>query len=556
MVNKKIMKKKLFALNFSLSFLLLIININPINTDGNHADANLFDIFRDGSLYFSWKIDSSSKKIEFHINANTTGWVGIGLSPEGKMANADMILCYMKSSVPNCTDRYASGNRVPELDTFLNENSRDDLENISGEIKDGRSIFHFTRKLITGDDLDYQIQQGKEINVIFSYRKDGNPDSENGIFNMNTKYGGEKFILYPNEGQNVKNDDFKNDNRTYKMSLKFNNYLLPVNDTVYSCMNYDITKMAAETTKLPYGTIYHAVAYEPIVDNSEFMHHIVMFSCDSNIQIQPEPYKCRALPRECTKIQFEWAPGSGIYQLPNEVGILWGVSENRNIILQYHYDNPKKKSGAIDSTFVNVYFTTKLRQYDAATTSLGYPTPFIKIPSNNKAYTIGDTCSEPCTKFMKGDINVFSVFLHGHNYLRKIRTEIIYANGTIDNTTMIENNYRFDHQKYIYFKNPIKITPKDKLLTYCTYDTSNSTDEVLGGDSSSEEMCFNFMSYYPRENGLTQCYGSLPIIIGCGAYNKFDRNSTISEIEISSNFLSTNFSQYIIIIYLIMLYIY
>ena len=233
---------------------------------------------------------------------------------------------------------------------------------------------------------------------------------------------------------------------------------------------------------------------------------------------------------------------------------LWGVSENSQIILQFHYDNPNKKSGKTDSSYINVYFTPKLRKFDAATTTLGYPTPNIEIPPKIPAYTIADNCTIPCTKFMKGDIYVFSVFLHGHTHLRKIRTEIYYEDGRFDNTTMAENNFSFNHQKYFYFKNPIKLTPNDRLVTYCTYDTSNSTEIVRGGDSSYEEMCFNFMSYYPREHGLTQCFSSLPIILGCGAYNKFDRNSNFTGIELASNLIKFEFSRFIFIIYLIILF--
>ena len=120
-----------------LTIFIFQLIMNPINSDAMHTTSH--DIFRDGSLMFYWKIDSTNKKITFHIDAETTGWVGLGLSPDGTMTNADMIMCYMSNSTPNCSDRYSKGHGIPQLDSALNKDSNDDLETVSGEIKNNRS---------------------------------------------------------------------------------------------------------------------------------------------------------------------------------------------------------------------------------------------------------------------------------------------------------------------------------------------------------------------------------------------------------------------------------
>ena len=89
----------------------------------------------------------------------------------------------------------------------------------------------------------------------------------------------------------------------------------------------------------------------PIIDKAEYVHHIVMFSCDIDVPITNNPYGCPSFINDCPKIHFEWAPGSGIYKLPNEVWILWGVAENRKIRMQIHYNNPEGKvTNALDSS--------------------------------------------------------------------------------------------------------------------------------------------------------------------------------------------------------------
>ena len=226
-----------------LTIFIFQLIINPINSHENanetqttnseiqsltnqkiNSETNLIknssDIFRDGSLIFSWKIDSTSKKITFNIDAETTGWVGLGFSPDGTMKNADMIMCYMSNSTPNCSDRYSKGHGVPQLDTVLNEKSKDDVEKVSGELKNNRSIYSFNRDLDTNDNMDYQIKEGEEINVIFCYRKDGSPDNEKGVFNMHTKIGGEKIVLFSQINETVEKSV-----KTYKAQLKFDSYI-------------------------------------------------------------------------------------------------------------------------------------------------------------------------------------------------------------------------------------------------------------------------------------------------------------------------------------------
>ncbi len=50
----------------------------------------------------------------------TKGWVGIGLSPDGKMINSDLIMCYINNQGnANCSDRFANGNSAPVSDESL-----------------------------------------------------------------------------------------------------------------------------------------------------------------------------------------------------------------------------------------------------------------------------------------------------------------------------------------------------------------------------------------------------------------------------------------------------
>jgi hypothetical protein len=143
--------------------------------------------------------------------------------------------------------------------------------------------------------------------------------------------------------------------------------------------------------------------------------------------------------------------------------------------MQIHCNNPEGKvTNVLNSSYINIYFSPKLRKYDSATSINGVKEVFINIPARTSNYEISDEYGRSCTSNITDPIYIFSAFLHGHMSLKKIRTDIIYINGTIDSKSLREDSYRFYNQKYVYLDSPIKISRGDGLKTYCEYDTSNS----------------------------------------------------------------------------------
>jgi len=364
-----------------------------------------------------------------------------------------------------------------------------------------------------------------------------------------------KLILYPNKNQSTENKSFLTDKSVKKLKLGFDMWPVSSNQTSYVCQNFDVEKSVNVITGNVKGTTYHAIAFEPIIDKAEYVHHIVIFGCDKDVAITNTPYDCPAFSNECQKILFEWAPGSGIYSLPKDVGLLWGVAENRIIIVQIHYNNSERKiTNALDSSYINVYFTSKLRTYDAGSSINGVPHQLINIPAKTAGYQISDQCGNSCLSKIKDSIYIFSVFLHGHMSLKKIRTDIIYANGTIDNTTFREDNFIFNNQKSIYLNNPIKISSGDSLKTYCEYDTINSDKPVKGGEASTDEMCFAFLNFYPRENGPFKCIGMIPPYYGCLFFNPYNRTDNTIINNSGTNFARGNNMFVLLFIILLMLF--
>jgi hypothetical protein len=160
---------------------------------------NTVDAWKDGKFILNWDINNSTQEITFNLDVATKGWVSIALSKDGMMKDADMIMGYIDfSGKPVMTDRYATGRTLPPLDTDLGGTS--DLKNIQGFYKNNRTNITFSRKLITGDKYDYNITQGQKIVVQFAIRDQGNPSTENGLWETHSKYSVMPIILWPLAG--------------------------------------------------------------------------------------------------------------------------------------------------------------------------------------------------------------------------------------------------------------------------------------------------------------------------------------------------------------------
>lgn len=63
------------------------------------------------------------------MDVATSGWIGLGFSPDGMMPNSDVIMCYInKSGQANCSDRFAPGYSMPVTDESLG--GKNDLTNV------------------------------------------------------------------------------------------------------------------------------------------------------------------------------------------------------------------------------------------------------------------------------------------------------------------------------------------------------------------------------------------------------------------------------------------
>lgn len=157
---------------------------------------NTVDAWKDRKFILNWNINNSTQEITFNLDVATKGWISIALSKDGKMKDADMIMGYIDSKGnPIMTDRFGTGWTLPPLDSELGGTS--DLRNITGFYKNNRTSITFTRKLNTKDKFDFVINRGQTVVLQFAIRDQGNPSTENGVWETHSKFSTLPVILWP-----------------------------------------------------------------------------------------------------------------------------------------------------------------------------------------------------------------------------------------------------------------------------------------------------------------------------------------------------------------------
>jgi len=256
-------------------------------------------------------------------------------------------------------------------------------------------------------------------------------------------------------------------------------------------------------------TSYHAIGFEPIIDNEAYVHHIVILACDyKNVYYSDQIFRCEESPPDCMQNMIGWGVGQKTFEFPPEAGMMWGTFESYFVVLQIHYNNPTKVINQVDSSGFSIFYTSKLRQYDMGVSFLGQLNiRDVKIPPNTKNTQLSYKCPKKCLNDIPSEgYNIVLTAYHQHRLGRKIRAVITKPDGTVDDTTFREDNYDFEHQKWVINNPPYKVLPGSSFETTCEWDSSGIDSYTLGGPGTDNEMCVVFFYYYPKENGVQYCF--------------------------------------------------
>lgn len=214
----------------------------------------------------------------------------------------------------------------------------------------------------------------------------------------------------------------------------------------------------------------HAVAIRPLTTNKRVVHHWILYA-------------------GTTQFVTSWSPGKEAEVFPEEVGVYMPTSGTFRLNMHY-YNKGSNSSAEKDESGAEICITNKLRPKTATTQMFG---PFsLNIPPG-ESEAVGT-----CTHNGSQPVTIITSSPHMHKTGVRGKLEIIRANGDVE----VLDDSPFNQEDQTVTPVNAVVNRGDKVRTTCVFN--NDTGRTIRfGDSTDDEMCFNFARYYPK--GALSC---------------------------------------------------
>ncbi|KAK5640110.1 hypothetical protein RI129_010921 [Pyrocoelia pectoralis] len=470
-----------------LCALITLLLIRNVYTEVFHVPLD------EGSLItLDWVVDYNRKIVTFEVHLpSNTGWFAIGFSNGGEIFPADYcVLWYDWKGRLKFEDAYANEKGVLVVD------QEKDCVGFKFKRKGNVTKFMYKREFDTCHANRYVIEDGT-THVVWS--RGYNRLYQLAGLNISTADGDNGMVMV----QLLKNMAVNSDLPPHLkiVEILVNKVRVPDDDTTYWCHVY----------KLPneYLEKHHVVQYGAVIQkgNEGLVHHMEVFHCIAPIDEEIPFYSgsCFAPNRPkstevCKRVIAAWAMGAAPFIYPEEAGLPFGGPDfNPYIMLEIHYNNPERRNDWIDSSGIQFTIVSDLRPNDAGVIELGLEyTDKMAIPPGQKSFPLTGYCVSECTavSLPPEGIIIFGSQLHTHLTGIRVLTRHI-RNGYELPKLNWDNHYSTHFQEIRRLKRVVNVLPGDALITTCDYQTLDRENITLGGFAISDEMCVNYIHYYP-----------------------------------------------------------
>ncbi|XP_051022597.1 dopamine beta-hydroxylase [Acomys russatus] len=442
----------------------------------------------EGILELSWNVSYVQETIHFQLQVQgLMAGVLFGMSDRGEIENADLVMLWTDG------DRAYFADAWSDQDGQIHLDAQQDYQLLQAQrTSDGLSLL-FKRPFVTCDSKDYLIEDDT-VHLVYGILEE--PFQSLEAINISGLHTGlQRVQLLKSE---FPTPPMPADVKT--MEIRAPNVLIPNKETTYWC----------HITELPPGfTRHHIIMYEAIITqgNEALVHHMEVFQCADEFKTIPKfsgPCDSNMKPERlnyCRHVLAAWALGAKPFYYPEEAGVAFGgLGSSRYLRLEVHYHNPGKVQGRSDSSGIRLHYTSALRSYDAGIMELGLVyTPLMAIPPQETEFVLTGYCTDKCTRMAlpPSGIHIFASQLHTHLTGRKVVT-VLARNGTERQIVNRDNHYSPHFQEIRMLKKVVSVLPGDVLITSCTYNTEDRKLATVGGFGILEEMCVNYVHYYPQ----------------------------------------------------------
>ncbi|XP_064628506.1 DBH-like monooxygenase protein 1 [Lineus longissimus] len=275
---------------------------------------------------------------------------------------------------------------------------------------------------------------------------------------------------------------------------------IPAKSTFYVCKQFELPEVEDD---------YHAVAFEPIINNTGILHHMLLFSC-SDDSVETQPHECGSYDnQQCGSWLTVWTIGLKERQICTypDTGVKFGKNSIKYMSLQIHWHNDKLRENLVDTSGIRIFYTKRLRKYDVGNVQIGQNN--LVIPPGGDAYAQSGSCMPECTRdILQHPIYLTRTALHMHfTGIRAMLSQ--YRKGRLVREIAYDPKYNYEAPPIHYHDPPARILPGDEVRMTCWFDTKNGERKRNGtvyfGEGALDEMCYAFVSYFPRLEHFDQC---------------------------------------------------
>ncbi|XP_060578464.1 dopamine beta-hydroxylase-like, partial [Ruditapes philippinarum] len=196
--------------------------------------------------------------------------------------------------------------------------------------------------------------------------------------------------------------DTENNNETNVIDLRLPYVRVPETKTYYVCQQFEVKD----------DKPYHVIRFEPIINNTEIIHHMLVFGCEFEMD-DKGPHPCDSLDYRCHTWLGKWDVGMDDLIMPDNGGVRIGKGSFKYLLLQIHWNNEMGSKDETDSSGMRLHVTSHLRANDIGNVQIGQND--INIPGESDHVLISGICPGRCTGLMlPSPIYITNVYLHMH----------------------------------------------------------------------------------------------------------------------------------------------
>jgi hypothetical protein len=231
----------------------------------------------------------------------------------------------------------------------------------------------------------------------------------------------------------------------------------------------------------PWQGIAYAQILRPVIDNSKVLHHWLLYkeiALDGSIRKTIGQH-------EVGELLAGWAPGGVTMDFRTQGDVSMELpAESYAIELHYNSDDPN----AEDASGVEICAKTKPTKNIASMSWVGYDMGGTLSYASGVCLTPAKIWTGVCKPAATEPIHLLFMVPHMHTTGRNMKSVINGPNGS-----RVLHDKPFDFNYQVTFATDEVLMPGESITTTCTF-----SEDKCAGQSTTQEMCYNFMYAYPK----------------------------------------------------------